>query len=119
MVVELNGKEYNLYFGFKFLEQANQERGLVVGAGSDESVSINTNAQGAQMLLSGLNQYDPVALRDAIRFATNTERQKPSVMVIENFVEDLATDGDQYFTFIDELVEEIKKQPLLNIRRSN
>lgn len=119
MVITIKDKEYDLHFGFKFIEQANAERGLVVGAGDEGSMSINTQTQGVQMLTTGLDSYDPVAVRDVIRFGTNTERSKPKVADIEKFVEDLATEGDPYFEFVDELSEEIKKQPLLNIRRGS
>ena len=119
MVVKIKEKEYELHFGFKFIEQANNERGLVVGAGDDGGMAINTKTQGIQMLTTGLDSYDPVAVRDVIRFGTNTERSKPRVSDIEDYIESLASKGDPYFDFVDELSDEIKKQPLLNIRRGN
>lgn len=119
MVIKIKEKEYELHFGFKFIEQANNERGLVVGAGDEGSMSINTKTQGVQMLTTGLDSYDPVAVRDTIRFGTNTERSKPRVSDIEAYIETLASEGDAYFDFVDELGDAIKKQPLLNIRRGN
>lgn len=105
MVINVDGKEYELIFGWDFLEEVNKRMGISVNG-------LEVEQGGYIKLNSAVLTKDPISLVDIIQSATNTERQKPSKIGIQRFIEEKSIDGT-YSEFYDELYDEIKKQPLL------
>ena len=111
MQVKIANKEYTLYFGWEFLDQINNKFGLKVEA---EGQDINTRSAGLPFMQSGLSSYDPIALVKVIQAGTATEPQKPSLINVRQFVEELLINKPkEYKEFVDELSNEIKKEPML------
>lgn len=111
MLVEIGGKEYTLLFSWGFLEEVNNRLGLSMETQGGGSIPLQQ--MGVLRLNSGLESRDVITLVHILQSATVTERQKPSKVDIQNFVEQLLIDG-KYVEFYEELEEEIKKQPLLD-----
>ena len=111
MQITINKKVYDLHFGFDFLEEVNKYFGLVIDV---EGQEVNTKSGGLNFMLNGLEQYDPIALIKTIRCATSTEKSKPSKADLEAHVMELLNDDEKYDAFLDELLAEIKKSPLIN-----
>lgn len=111
MKIKLNEKEFELHFGFEFLKEINNSMGVVIEV---EGQEINTRTGGLTYLDAGLESYDPVSLIKAIKAGTCTLSSKPSTKDLERYVEDLlVTNTDEYVQLVEELKEEIKKQPML------
>lgn len=111
MEIKIANKNYQLYFGWDFLEKINQEFGIKVDVDGQE---INTRTGGLAFLNVGLEAYDPIAVQKAIQAATNTAPSKPSIVNIRKFIEDkIIKDLDGYKELTNELASEIKKDPLL------
>jgi len=111
MDVKINNKEYTLHFGWDFLEFINDVRGAEIKANGQ---GINTKTAGLSFLEAGLESKDPTAVRDAIKAGLSTEKSKPSNEDVEDFVKQkLVKTPKQYKDFVEELHEEIKKEPML------
>lgn len=106
MIVNIEGRDYNLIFGWDFLEEINKRIGINQGA-------LQLEQGGVIRLESAFMTKDPVTLIHIIQSATETERQKPSKKGIQKLIEGLLIEGT-YSEFYEELEEDIKKQPLLN-----
>lgn len=110
MEIKIANKNYTLYFGWDFLDRINHEFGIVVESAGQE---INTRTGGLAFLEVGLSSYDPIAVQKAIQAATNTETSKPSVVNIRKVIEEMVQEPKEYKAFVDEMLAEIKKAPLL------
>ena len=111
MLVEIGGKEYTLLFSWGFLEEVNKRLGISMV--TQDGGAIPLEQMGVLKLNSGLETRDVITLVHILQSATITERQKPSKVDIQNFVEKLLIDN-KYTEFYEEIEEEIKKQPLLD-----
>lgn len=107
MMIELDGKEYELHFGWDFIEVLNQLNGVVV-----QGLEMNTG--GITKLVGQLDLGDPIAVRLAIKAGTNTYKSKPSTRSIEKFIEELI-ENDEYDNFLEQLQDEFGKNPLTKI----
>lgn len=107
MIVEIGGKEYELHFGWDFIEEINRINGVEV-----QGMSMNTG--GVSMLDAQLSMNDPVALKKAIQAGTSTEKSKPSTKEIEDFIVELIEDEDEgkYDEFVGNLKKQLSTQPL-------
>lgn len=105
MVITINQKEYELHFGWAFLRYMNKNSGFEV-----EEISMDTG--GLPKLTLGAELQDPETMVKIIKAGTDTEKQKPSNLEIEQYVETLIME-ENYSDVFDEMWEEIKKQPLL------
>lgn len=107
MVIEIGGKEYELHFGWDFIETINKINGIEV-----KGMSMNTG--GVSMLDAQLDMNDPIALKKAIQAGTSTEKRKPSVKDIQDFIESLIEDEneDAYEEFVGNLKKQLSTQTL-------
>ncbi len=109
--IQINENKYDLYFGFKFLEQV-KERFPNEMKVDGQIMLLRVNSLGT---LDGyLEMADPIAVIDTLKCATVTLKQKPSNAELEQFITKLANDGE-YDKFVSELRETISKEPLLNV----
>lgn len=111
MIINIANKDYTLYFGWDFLEQVNKIFGAKIDVDGQE---INMGTGGLSFLQAGLESYDPITVQKAIQAGTSTETQKPSVANIRKFIESKLTDDvAEYQVFVEEMLEAIKKEPML------
>lgn len=104
MVIEIDGKEYELHFGWDFIETMNQLNGLVV-----EGMHMNT---GGLFLLEGqLEMGDPIAVVKALQGGTSTYASKPSKKGLQKYIEQLM-EKDEYEDFLSGLLEQLNTQPI-------
>ena len=103
MNLKINGKDYEILFGFKAIDYL------------DRVYFIETNGlklgQGIGFAYNYLLNQQPLALFHAIRAGTITEKQQPSDAEIEAFAME-AGEKDNLEKLYKELANELKKQPL-------
>ena len=97
MVIEINGKEYELKFGMKFLSELNKATDKNQ-AGMDIRIGVE-NATLA--LVSG----DMLILPDLIKAGTATESNKPTNTQIEKYLDEADLDE-----LAENFLEELKTQ---------
>lgn len=107
MMVEIENKEYELHFGWDFIEVLNELNGVVV-----QGMAMNTG--GLTKLVGQLDLGDPIAVRLAIQAGTSTYASKPSKKGIEKYIEGLI-EADEYDSFLELLQKEFEKNPLTRI----
>lgn len=107
MMIEIENKEYELHFGWDFIEVLNKLNGVVV-----QGLEMNTG--GLTKLVGQLDLGDPIAVRLAIQAGTNTYASKPSKRGIEKFIETLI-ENDEYDNFLEQLQAEFEKNVLTRI----
>lgn len=111
MEITVASKTYTLYFGFEFLDEINKRMGTTIDV---EGQVINTRTAGLNFLQVGLDSYEPTAVVNALVAGTNTSPNKPARVNVESFVREmLIQDHEEYQLFVEELSEEIKKEPML------
>lgn len=96
MIVQINGTEYELHFGIKFVRELDKahhidHEGLQFGAG-------------VEMLYPLLVNGNPTALSEIIWTATNTEKARPTLQQIDEYLESL----DDLDSLISEVSSELK-----------
>ena len=107
MQIEINKKEYPIYFGLDALSQLDKYYPV-------EAQGVNLNmamGQGINVLTIGLVSENPVSVRDFIKAGTNTLLHKPSNNDIEEYIAVLIEDG-KLGEFCEGALEELKKQRL-------
>jgi len=111
MTIEINGKEYELYFGLDFIDGLNQLYGF-------ESNGVKMQLGGLKMLEAAMSMKDIVAIRKIIKAATETLKSKPSNRDIDKYIETRVIEEglDKIYA---EFETEIKKQPFLNALTKN
>ena len=111
MQIKLNGKDFELFFGWDFLEQVNNKFGFVMDV---QGVEINTRMNGYPFMEQGLQSYDPTAVVKVIQAGLSTERTQPSKDDIRDFVTEKMVQGkESYKEFVNGLLDEIKKDKML------
>lgn len=106
MTIEINGKEYPLYFGFEFIEELNTIYQF-------EMHGMAMKMAGFQQLQAALAAKEITAIKNVIKAGTSTLKSKPSTKDINQYVMDrVVQDGgvDEVFA---EFEEALKKQPFL------
>lgn len=112
MIVEINEKEYELYFGMDFIESLNHLYGF-------ESNGVKLDMGGLKLLQSAMAMKDVIAIRNIIKAATSTLKSKPSNKDLDKYVMDRIIEEGLDEVYV-EFEEEIKKQPFLNaLMKSN
>lgn len=105
MKFKINGQEYQLEFGMKFINEL------------DKRYSVNYEGfkfgMGVNMAFMYLNQYNPTVLQNIISAAVSHEKNKPSEKKIEEAIIEYATENDGLGQLFEELIEELGKSPLL------
>lgn len=105
MILEINGKEYELYFGMDFIREIDKMYPL-------NSFGMDMKVGGLPFLNTALAMRNPVALVNVIKAGTSTLPQKPSTEDVEIYVtERIIQEGPE--KVFKEFDEEIKKQPFL------
>lgn len=103
MILKINGKDYEIKFGFAAIDYL------------DRQYFIETSGmklgQGVNMIYTHLNAENPLALLNAIKAGTITEKQQPSTNDIEIFAMEKGENNELKKLF-KELADELKKQPL-------
>lgn len=108
MILEINGKNYELKFGFDFLEYLNKNNSLTMEMNGQV---MNSGMGGATLLASTLQTRMPSTLFKTIKAATSHLSQKPSDADIERYINTLAEDDEEYNLVFEEIEEGLKKQP--------
>lgn len=115
MVIEIEGKEYELDFGFGFMEYVADVRGIEAQM---QGLKVNSKLGGMTLLLAGLEQEEEVALMEALRGGLITRKSQPSKKDLYAYIKGLATlateDEDPYGEFVKKVCDEIKKEPLVS-----
>ena len=108
MIININGKDYELAFGFDFLDYLNQHNSLTMEV---KGQTLSSGLGGATMLASTLGSRMPSTLMTAIKAGTAHLSQKPSNKDIESYINGIADDDEAYELVFLEIEEELKKQP--------
>lgn len=107
MIITINEKEYELHFGWDFIEEINKLNGVEV-----QGMAMNTG--GVTMLDAQLEMNDPVAVKKAVKAGLSTAKSKPSIQEIEDYVVDMI-ERDEYDDFLNNLKKKLSTQPLTKI----
>ena len=102
MVININGKDYRMYFGFDFIDYINQKDGL-------SAQGLQLGLMGTRLLTVGLDGKQPSALRTIVKAGTVTLPQQPSNQDIELWINELIEDGNKYDEIFEEIIEELGK----------
>lgn len=108
MILEMNGKEYELNFGFDFLDYINEKNALTMTVSGQE---MSTGAGGAVMTGMMISSKQPSTLRQLIIGGTINARKQPTDRDIKKYIDELVQDEEEYELVFDSIVEEIKKEP--------
>lgn len=106
MIIKINEKDYTLRFGFDFIDYCNNNAGLT-------TQGVNLGISGVKMLAVGIADKSPSSFRTIIKGATVTERQKPSNEEIENYVNSLLDNEEEYEKLYDEVILELGKHLII------
>ena len=79
MQLTINGKEYELNFGVRFVREMDKNMGAVMHG-------INFG-MGVAKALAGLNAYDAAVLADTIYSATVASKKRPSANEVDDFID--------------------------------
>lgn len=105
MQITINGKDYDLYFGFDFIDYVNNSKGLM-------AQGIALGVAGMKILTTGLDSKAPSALVTVLKGAINTLKSKPSNEDVEKFIEEMLVNGT-YDDFFDDVLVEMGKHLLI------
>ena len=105
MVITIANKDYELRFGFDYIEYINKVNSM-------EAQGINLSIGGMKFLMVGIQDKTPSSLRRIIRGATITERSQPSNANLDSFIEELIESGE-YDDFYDSVILEMGKHSLV------
>lgn len=105
MIIKINGKEYEMFFGFDFIDYVNNASGLAFQG-------VQFGIAGMKLMMTGMADKSPSAFRTMIKAGTNTLKSKPSNEDLENYIEELLENG-KYEEMFDEVVEEMGKHVII------
>lgn len=95
MQLTINGKDYELNFGVRFVREMDKNIGAIMHG-------INFG-MGVARALAGLNAYDAATLSDTIYAATITDKKRPKPSEVDDFI-DANTDLEELFkAVLDEM----------------
>lgn len=97
----INGKEYVLKFGMRFIRELDKEykvdyQGMKFG-------------MGVNLAYMGLNQLNPTTLADIIKASVAHEKSAPKLVEIEESIEDYAEENEGLETLFTNISEELGK----------
>ena len=105
MKLKINGQEYQLEFGMKFINEL------------DKRYSVNYQGfqfgMGVNMAFMYLNQYNPTVIQNIIAAAIAHEKNRPTESEIEEAIVQYAIENDGLDKLFEQLQEELGKSPLL------
>ena len=99
MVLNINGTDYELKFGIRFVRELDKRYFTTGQNGYKFGIGVEIKIP---MLLTG----DVVTLAEFIHLGTVSEKKRPSVQEIDEFVDN----AEDIETIFDEVIEELKKQ---------
>lgn len=99
MNLTINGKDYTLNFGIKFIREVDKQTETVTNG-----IKFST---GLNPILSQLVQGSITALADIIKYATITNATRPSADEIDEYIDSLS--ADEYDTLVENVLETIKE----------
>lgn len=102
MQISINGKDYDLNFGVRFVRELDRVAGLKASRGGIEQ----SFGMGITINLPALEQYDPAILSDVLYCATWDNKKRPSQKDIDDFIDEESTDLDKLF---NEVIENMSK----------
>lgn len=106
MNIEINGKSYELNFGFKFLKTLNANFET-----ETQGMRIDTGLINAQVILKS---GDPIGLTTVLRCALSHNKVKPTDDAVYEGLENLIEENDGDLDKVIELIEkEMGKQPVI------
>ena len=94
MQLTINGKEYGLNFGVRFVRELDK----TIGA----SIKGINFGMGVAKALVGLGSYDSAVLSDVIYAATAASKKRPTAKEVDDFIDEDGTDLDSLFKQIPE-----------------
>lgn len=100
MEITINGKDYKLNFGIKFIREADKFTLTKLGNGMEFSAGLGS-------LLSKILNGDMVAFFDIVYLATCTNSKRPSKTEIDEYLDSLNT--DEFDTLYNEVMREIEQ----------
>lgn len=108
MQITINGKEYKLNFGVRFVRELDKYVGLKVKKnGIEQSFGMSVT-----LTLPALNQYDVAALSNVLYCATWDNTKRPSHNDIDDFIDDPDTDLDKVFS---DVLDEMSKANAIKV----
>lgn len=99
MVININDKEYEVYFGIAFVRALDEQYSTPGAGGSRFGIGLET-------YISKLFAGDTVALAEIIYAGTASEKTRPTQKLVDQYV-DTVEDIDALF---EEVLAELKKQ---------
>lgn len=106
MMIEINGKDCEIIFGFEAIDYLDKRFPL-------EIQGLKQLGQGIQNTYNYLTKASPIAICEAIYAGTITQKDRASMKHIKEKIMQTATENENGLQELaDELVEELKKQPL-------
>ena len=105
MILTINNKDYDLYFGFDFIDYVNNASGLAFQG-------VQLGIAGTKLLMTGIGDKSPSAFRTMVKAATNTLKSKPSNDELENYIIELI-EGEKYDEVFDDFLMELGKHSLI------
>ncbi|KKI55471.1 tail assembly chaperone [Staphylococcus arlettae] len=104
MEIKHNGKDIELSFGFKFMNDVDKKLGMEM-----EQMSIG---QGIQMLVPNLQDGNPVAIGHTIIAATSHHKKAPKSDEEISAVLDEIADEQGFDEFAEQVITELGKRPM-------
>ncbi|GAA5417698.1 hypothetical protein Pryu01_02773 [Paraliobacillus ryukyuensis] len=105
MEFKINGKEYQLQFGMKCINEL------------DKRYSVNYEGlqfgMGVNMAYMSINMMNPTALQNVILAAASHDKNRPSESEVEQAIIDYAQENNGLASLFDQLKEELGKSPLM------
>lgn len=105
MKFKIDGKEYQLEFGMKFINELDK-RYAVDYQGFKFGMGVN-------MAFMYLNQYNPTVIQNIIAAAIAHEKNRPTESEIEEAIVQYAIENDGLDKLFEQLLDELGKSPLL------
>lgn len=101
MQISINGKDFNLNFGVRFVRELDQVAGMKVNVrGIEQSFGMGLN-----LSVPSLRQYDPAVLSDVIYCAAWDNKKRPSQKDIDDYLDNPDTDIMKLF---DDVMKEME-----------
>ena len=108
MQFKIDDRTYDVYFGIAALKYLDEQYTF-----KDEDTGISLGL-GVEILMASLSTKNVLAVVNFMKAGTVTERQKPSDRGIESFIGSM--DAEEFNRFIQEAIDELKKQPLTHLK---
>ncbi|ALM56790.1 tail assembly chaperone [Staphylococcus equorum] len=104
MEIKFNGKEYELSFGFKFMNDIDKKLGM--------EMNQLTMGQGISMLVPNLQEANPVAIGHTILAATSHHKKAPKTDEEISEVLDQVAEEQGYESFAEDVLKELGKRSM-------